>query len=80
MPRGVGGYYATSQKVTSSSTDEVVEFLQFAYSFRPHYSPEVDAASITEMSTRNIQIMFLGSTARPVRKTNILTAICEQIV
>jgi hypothetical protein len=34
---------------------------------------------LTEMSTRS-RIMFLGSRARPVRKINNLTAICEPII
>jgi hypothetical protein len=34
----------------------------------------------TEMSTRNIKIMFLGSKVRPVRRVDNLTAICEPIV
>jgi hypothetical protein len=34
----------------------------------------------TEMGTRIRRIMFLGSKARPVRKADNLTAICEPIV
>jgi hypothetical protein len=33
----------------------------------------------TEMSTRSRKIMLLGSRARPVRKTNNLTVICEPL-
>jgi hypothetical protein len=32
---------------------------------------------LAEMSTRSKEIMFLGSKARPLRKSNNLTAICE---
>jgi hypothetical protein len=35
---------------------------------------------LTEMSTRNIKIMFLGSRARPVHKADKLIAICKPIV
>jgi hypothetical protein len=35
---------------------------------------------LKEMSTRNREIMFLGSKARPVRKADNLTAISEPIV
>jgi hypothetical protein len=36
--------------------------------------------SITEMIPRNRKIMFLGSKARPVSRTDNLTAICEPTV
>jgi hypothetical protein len=36
--------------------------------------------AVTEMNTRSIQIMFLGSKVRPVRRANNLIAICEPIV
>jgi hypothetical protein len=32
---------------------------------------------LTEMSTRSSKIMFLGSGARTVRRTDNLTTICE---
>jgi hypothetical protein len=35
---------------------------------------------LTEMSTISRKIMFLGSRARPVRRTDGLTAISEPIV
>jgi hypothetical protein len=35
---------------------------------------------LTEMSTRNIKIMFLGSKVRRVRKADKLIAIYESIV
>jgi hypothetical protein len=43
------------------------------------YVARVDAQTLTEMSTRNKQKMFLGSRARPARKTDKLIAICEPI-
>jgi hypothetical protein len=41
--------------------------------------PGIYSAS-NEMSIRSIQITFLGNRARPVRKADILTTICEPIV
>jgi hypothetical protein len=41
--------------------------------------PEVYPAS-NRMSTRSRKIMFLGSRARPVRRADKLTAICEPVV
>jgi hypothetical protein len=35
---------------------------------------------LTEMSTRSRKIIFLGSRALPVRRTDNFTAICEPIV
>jgi hypothetical protein len=35
---------------------------------------------LTEMSTRSRRIMFLESRARPVRRADSLTAICEPTV
>jgi hypothetical protein len=35
---------------------------------------------LTEMSIRSRRTMFLGSRARPVRRADNLTAICEPIV
>jgi hypothetical protein len=35
---------------------------------------------LTEMSTRNIKIMFLGSKVRRVSRADNLTTICEPIV
>jgi hypothetical protein len=35
---------------------------------------------LTEMSTRNVKIMFLGSKVRRVRGADNLTATCEPIV
>jgi hypothetical protein len=35
---------------------------------------------LTEMSARSAKMMFLGSKARPVRRADKITAICEPIV
>jgi hypothetical protein len=35
---------------------------------------------LTEMSTRNRKIMFLGSKVQPVRRADKLATVCEQIV
>jgi hypothetical protein len=35
---------------------------------------------LTEMTTRRIKIMFLGTTERPVRRADNLTAICKPTV
>jgi hypothetical protein len=48
-------------------------------SFRPHWALGFTQL-LTEMSTRGRKIMFLGSRARPVRRADNLTAICEPIV
>jgi hypothetical protein len=39
----------------------------------------VPQPTTTEMSTKNIKIMFLGSKVWPVRWADCLTAICEPI-
>jgi hypothetical protein len=52
-------------------------------SFFPNPSSRTMAAMtqpLTEMSTRSRKIMFLGSKARPVRRADNLTAICEPTV
>jgi hypothetical protein len=69
--------YAISRKVAGSRPDEVNEFFQFTSSFqrtRPWDS------SLPELSTRNIKIMFLGSRALPVRRTDNLAVICALTV
>jgi hypothetical protein len=48
--------------------------------FQPHLALGF-SQPLTKMSTRNINIiMFLGSKALRVRRTNNLTAICEPII
>jgi hypothetical protein len=37
--------YGTSQKAAGSNPDELIQLLQFAKTFRPHYSPELYPAS-----------------------------------
>jgi hypothetical protein len=67
--------YATSQNVAGSISDEVIGFFNW-----PNPSSRTMALGstqpLTEMSTRNLP----GGKRRPVRKTNILNAICEPIV
>jgi hypothetical protein len=43
-------------------------------------NPSGRTRSLTEMSTRNTIIMFLGSKVRRVRRADTLAAICEPIV
>jgi hypothetical protein len=70
------GFGLSSRKVAGSSPDEVNEFLQFTWSFQLHYGPPVDSAS----NRNEYKKIFLGSIARPARKADNLTAICEPIV
>jgi hypothetical protein len=53
-------------------------FFQFTYSFQPHYGPGVDSASNINENQKQ-KIMFLESRARPVRRAEKITAICEPI-
>jgi hypothetical protein len=68
-------YYATSRKVADSISDEVIEFF-----ICPNPSSCTMALGstepLTEMSTRNLP----GGKGRPARRTDSLTAICEQIL
>jgi hypothetical protein len=59
-----GRYYDTSRKVAGSRPDEALEFTK----------------PLTEMCTRSKKFMSLGTRARPVRRTDNLTAICEPTV
>jgi hypothetical protein len=66
----------TNPKVAGSIPDEVI-FLNL-------HNPTCRTMPwgchpLTEMSTRHIKIMFLGSKVRRVRRADILTAICEPI-
>jgi hypothetical protein len=67
-----------SQKVTGSRHDDVNFFSL------PNPSGCTMALGfiqpLTEMNTRSIKIMFLGSRAQLVRRADSLTAICEPIV
>jgi hypothetical protein len=53
--------------------------LQFTKSFQLHYALGV-TPPVTEMRTGNWKIIFLESRARPVRKVDILIAICVPII
>jgi hypothetical protein len=68
--------YATNRKVAGSILDKV--------SFFPIYLifPVAQGFTqpLTELSTRSRILMFLGSRARQVRKTDNLAAICEPTV
>jgi hypothetical protein len=67
---------ATNRKVAGSILDEVIGFFNW-----PNPSSSTMAQGsiqpLTEMSPRNL---LVGSKARPVRKTDNLTAICEPII
>jgi hypothetical protein len=68
-------HYAISQKVTSLSPDEVIGFLQFTWSFQPHYGPEVGSASI-----RNEYVNLPVGKGGLVHRADNLSTICEPIV
>jgi hypothetical protein len=53
-------YYTSSQKLVGLRPDEMNERFQFTLSFGPHYALRF-TRPLTEMSTRNRKIMFLGS-------------------
>jgi hypothetical protein len=57
------------------SPDEVIEYYQFAQSFRPHQALGF-TQPLREMSTRSRKMMFLRSRARPVRRADNLAAFC----
>jgi hypothetical protein len=59
--------------------DEVNEFFPIYLILSAALGPGV-TQPLTEISTRNRKIMFLGSRARPVRRADNLGAICEPIV
>jgi hypothetical protein len=63
IPHGnIYNAYVTNLKVAGSRPDEVNDFYQFTQSFRSHYALGF-TQPLTEMSTRSIKIMFLGSKA-----------------
>jgi hypothetical protein len=74
-------HYVASRKVASLRRDGVNESFS-VYRILPAApcSGLGFSQPLTEMSTRNKKIVFLGSRARPVRKAYNLTAICGQIV
>jgi hypothetical protein len=70
----LGRHYATSRKVTGSSSDEVDFF-----NLHNPSSRTMDLGStqpLTEMSTRKL----CEGKGRPVRKADNITAICKPIV
>jgi hypothetical protein len=62
--------------VASSRPDEVNEFFSI-YLILPALR---FTQPLTEMSTRSIKIMFLGSRALPVRKADNLTSVSEPVI
>jgi hypothetical protein len=63
------------RSLVSFPDEIIVFFFRFTQSFQPHYEPGIDSASkINEYQN------LLGSKARPARKGDILTVICEPIV
>jgi hypothetical protein len=68
-------HYPINRKIAGSRPHEVNEFCQFNPFGRSR--PWGSTQPLTEMSTRSRKIMFLGSIARPVRRADNLTAICE---
>jgi hypothetical protein len=72
--------YSVHRNVTGSKQNEVNEFFSICL-IRPAALGEGGFTQpLTEMSTRSRKIMFLGSRARPVRRADNLTSICEPIV
>jgi hypothetical protein len=68
-------HYATNRKVEGSIPDEVIEF--FNLSNRSSRTMALGLTQpLTEMCTRNLP----GGKARPARKADNLTAICEPTV
>jgi hypothetical protein len=63
-------YYAISRKVAGSGPDEVNFSIYLILLTQP----------LTEMSTRNRKIMFLGIKVRPMRRADNLATICEPTV
>jgi hypothetical protein len=72
-------HYAASLKVAASRPDKVMTSFNF-----PNSSSRIRALWFTrpliEMSTRSRTIMFLGSSAQPVRRVDNLTVNCEPAV
>jgi hypothetical protein len=59
-----------------SRPDEVNEFFPIYLTIPAALDPAF-AEPLTQMSSKSRKIMFLGSRARPVRRADNLTAICE---
>jgi hypothetical protein len=71
----VSRYTVLSRSLENAKSKEVNGLFQLTKSFQPLYGPGVDS-SLTEMSTKNLP----GCKARPARKADNLSAICEPIV
>jgi hypothetical protein len=69
-------YPVTSWKVVGSSSNEVIEFFSI-YLIHPAALALGFTQPLTEISTRNKKIMFLGSRAQTVSKADTATTICE---
>jgi hypothetical protein len=69
-----GNYPETQWCIPGSRPDEVDEFF---FNFLPAALGLGFTQPRTEMSTKNRNIIFLVSRARPVRRADKLTAICE---
>jgi hypothetical protein len=73
------GARGISRKVAGSRPDEMIFF--FSLPNPSGFTRSWGSLSLlTEMRTRSRKITFLGSRARPVRRADNLTAICEPIV
>jgi hypothetical protein len=72
-------FHATRRKVAGSRPDEVNEFLSIYLIFKAALGPGVYSAS-NRNEYHKQKKMFLGSRARPVRKADNLTVICEPTV
>jgi hypothetical protein len=67
--------YATSQKIAGSRPDYEDEFFKLIESFQPHLAQGF-TQPLTELGTRNRKIiMFPGSRAQQVLRTENLTAM-----
>jgi hypothetical protein len=73
-------HYATSSKIAGSRPDEVNVFILSIFLILPAaLGPEIYSAVI-EMGMSSRKLMFQTSSARPLRKVDNLTAICEPCV
>jgi hypothetical protein len=61
-------------------TQQSLLLCHVTYECNSYTRPWGSLSLLTEMSTTNIKIMFLGSKLRLVRRADNLTAICEPIV
>jgi hypothetical protein len=74
-------YCATSRKVADSIPDEVNELFFSIYLILPATTMALEFTQpLTEWIIGSRKIMFLGSRARPARKSDIVTDVCEPTV